>query len=549
MMVRVDLLRTSSKNAGTLRGEQGAVAIVVAVAMVALLSVVALVVDLGGLYKHDRDLQTMADAGALAGAQQLIVTQGDQLAAGEWAEDYVAYNAAALSAGSVVNPSNVIAEYSVDATSVTVDLTETGVPFSFARVFGRSTGEVHAHARAEVKYVNSLSNLFPVAIMYMQPKYFQLTAAGAWQFDLTSSAPEEDPTGIYDVGGTTCTNPAAGTYPVTLQAMDAYDNPIFVNKNGGPDPLPIGNWRVFDRKKPNGVWGARLNQDILGGDSDVTVTVEFGPEAVPPEAELLSANLGSDFSLHRQDTSNVFVAYDVTAPGADPRSSSGYTIVPLTVDGFGTLAEYVAFVDDAPLKSMIFDSPEGYAYSDPAPVGSTGAAVGAIITSLVLKNGDPYVMALGKTGNGLYSGNWRHADLYTGANIGQEIAELDPSSMIPELWGFNTPDGEPFQIDGQIQTQTGGSPGPILHALDTRTLNNSVPQDDARRIIFIPIVDFSANLAGNTWWTIIRFASFKITDYSKELGIVGEFVDWATNGSHQDSPTGLLYVETAVLTK
>ncbi len=48
----------------------------VALAMVALLSIVALVIDLGGLYSHKRDLQTAADAAALAGAQELVISDG-----------------------------------------------------------------------------------------------------------------------------------------------------------------------------------------------------------------------------------------------------------------------------------------------------------------------------------------------------------------------------------------------------------------------------------------------------------------------------------------
>ena len=45
----------------------------VAILLVVLLGVAALVIDLGGLYDRDRDLQTLADAGALAGVQELIV--------------------------------------------------------------------------------------------------------------------------------------------------------------------------------------------------------------------------------------------------------------------------------------------------------------------------------------------------------------------------------------------------------------------------------------------------------------------------------------------
>ena len=67
--------RTSPLSPSGLRDESGAVAIIVALVMVALLSIVALVIDLGGLYDHDRELQTAADAAALAGAQANVTAR------------------------------------------------------------------------------------------------------------------------------------------------------------------------------------------------------------------------------------------------------------------------------------------------------------------------------------------------------------------------------------------------------------------------------------------------------------------------------------------
>ncbi len=223
-------------------------------------------------------------------------------------------------------------------------------------------------------------------------------------------------------------------------------------------------------------------------------------------------------------------------------------MIPLTVGKSGTLAEYVAFVDDAPLEGLIFNSTDGYSYSSPPP-GTSPAAISAVIRAMVLKVGDPYVMALGRSGNGLYSGNWRHADLYTGANLKEEIGENDPASMIGNGWGYNTADGQPFHIGGQIESQTGGSVGQILQGLDDRTDNNHAPADDPRRVIIIPIVDFTASLSGTTSWTINSFAAFRITDYGKQEDIIGEFIEWVAPGSWQDAPPGPLYVKTVVLTE
>ena len=51
------------------RGEEGAVAIIVALLLVVLMAAVALTVDVGGLYLRRRALVNGADAGALAAAR------------------------------------------------------------------------------------------------------------------------------------------------------------------------------------------------------------------------------------------------------------------------------------------------------------------------------------------------------------------------------------------------------------------------------------------------------------------------------------------------
>src|SRR5512142_2949693 len=63
-------------------GEQGQAVVLSIVWMVVLLGLAGLVIDVGGWYKSQRDLQSQADASALAGAQDLPVdvTQAPSLA-------------------------------------------------------------------------------------------------------------------------------------------------------------------------------------------------------------------------------------------------------------------------------------------------------------------------------------------------------------------------------------------------------------------------------------------------------------------------------------
>src|SRR5665811_1261760 len=122
-----------------LRNESGAVAIIVALFMVVLMGLAALAVDGGDLYAQQRDLQTAADSGALAGA--LALARGDA-----WeteASDYVDKNRTANPNLAGATPAGVTLTQQIDGPAVLgsdgvlrdgvrVTLREDGVPLFFA---------------------------------------------------------------------------------------------------------------------------------------------------------------------------------------------------------------------------------------------------------------------------------------------------------------------------------------------------------------------------------------------------------------------------------
>lgn len=120
-------------------GETGAIAIIVALFLVALLVVAALVIDLGLLYQTKRELQTAADAGALAGAWELPKVG----AAESVAFTYAGKNDVQAPETDASTP------YSGDPTKIEVVCTRT-VPLTFARVIGHSASVVSARAVAQV---------------------------------------------------------------------------------------------------------------------------------------------------------------------------------------------------------------------------------------------------------------------------------------------------------------------------------------------------------------------------------------------------------------
>jgi hypothetical protein len=128
------------RRAEIIRGEGGAVAILFALLLVALLLVVALVVDLGLLYDTKRDLQTAADAGALAGAWELPTVSAAKSVAVDYA---VNKNDARAGEAAPTTP------YNGDPTKIEVVCTRT-VQNIFARVGGHATSVVSARAVAQI---------------------------------------------------------------------------------------------------------------------------------------------------------------------------------------------------------------------------------------------------------------------------------------------------------------------------------------------------------------------------------------------------------------
>jgi len=126
-----------------LREEKGVVAIVVAVFMVTAFALSALVIDVGSLYEERRHLQTVSDAAALAGAQELPDNTDEARIV---AADYVSKN------GRTIDPSTniIISQTYVDNDTIKVTLRTPDSPLYFARIFGRETAEVGAEATAIV---------------------------------------------------------------------------------------------------------------------------------------------------------------------------------------------------------------------------------------------------------------------------------------------------------------------------------------------------------------------------------------------------------------
>jgi Flp pilus assembly protein TadG len=526
---------------GIARDQEGVVAVIVALFMVVILVLAALVIDLGALYDHDRELQAAADAAALAGAQELIYSKGSLTAASAKAVEYVSLNADVSS----VEEAN-LAPWSpvVDLGSVTVDLRENRVKFSFAPIIGQTEGSVTAHAKAELKYLVSVNSVAPVALLLMNPERFRFvfkstngTRVGS--FDIVDS----DGDGTFgesgEGGGTLPAGLAAGLYEVTLQAIGTVDG----QEQVGLELPDIGLFRVSNPSDPKETL-YRVGMSRSGGTIYVQAVV-----APTVQGNTLQAELGKnrDFTLYRQGATQTF-AGSISAPtGTDNNTGYGTHDLEIKVDKkWITCGRYVAFNDDVPLKYLMME-PSFYAgYS--RQYGESDFQRAEIVTEIPhTGDGKTYVMKLGnQAGSGLYSGNWRLADIYAGHNTREEIAVFDTTVL--DTWKLNYP----LVIGGPLKPEPGASTGQVIQGMNDRIANS--PDDEAWRYVLVPFVDYAPDLAGSSRnYTIRAFAAFYIFDF-KDKGndkgeITGQFIRWLASGEWSDTPSGPLYVETAVLTE
>ncbi len=147
-------------------GQRGSVLIVVASAMLALTSVVALAIDVGLMTTARVEAQRAADSAALAGAGAFIVSPGNGGLARQLATEYAARNTVRFEAVAVLEDDIVI---DTDALTVSVFVRRNrergnAIPTYFARVFGVNEVNIAAMATAEAAPAGGINCLLPVAI-------------------------------------------------------------------------------------------------------------------------------------------------------------------------------------------------------------------------------------------------------------------------------------------------------------------------------------------------------------------------------------------------
>ena len=124
------------------KSENGVVAVIVALSIVALMMVTALTIDVGSLYEERRFLQTVADSAALAGVQELPENVDGAI---EKAIEYASRCSLNINYDDVEVSSTLAENDTISVNAINPD-----APLYFARVIGISETQVVASAKAIV---------------------------------------------------------------------------------------------------------------------------------------------------------------------------------------------------------------------------------------------------------------------------------------------------------------------------------------------------------------------------------------------------------------
>jgi hypothetical protein len=238
--------------------QEGATAVLVAVLIVVLLAFAAIVVDVGAVFAQRRQMQTAADAAALAGVQELPGSPAGALSA---ADAYALTNIAEADDRTF----NIESTF-VSNDTIVAQLRQTGMGLFFARFMGHNEAPVGATATAIIGSPRTYgSGVMPFGIIasgtiepsygYEPGQWIELVVdngdqeQGNWHFvDLTPYTDGENNTkGVISNGGTTDSLSIGDTI---YTQTGSPTNPNFNALNGYFDCAPHGlEALVYDEER------------------------------------------------------------------------------------------------------------------------------------------------------------------------------------------------------------------------------------------------------------------------------------------------------------
>ena len=534
------------------KNEKGAVAITIAIIMTALLGFTALVVDVGYLYEIRHQLQAAADAGALAGCQEMVLQAKDPdvVALSEAvARDYAVNKNLAAEATPTVD----IADQSVTVmTSRTVDL-------FFANIFGVSNRAVSALAKAEVAYLVGVRDLDPMGVPNPKPKEVKVEVVNQASGQVI---------GPYTLGGANFIDDIfeySGSIPVPGVGNYRIDV-IRVNNQGLEERIQGATALVVGSGTPVGEVTVEPNFVFAGTGTSVTITAKvFGNpgtiEACWPRPNgngqytVTLQNIGGD-TYRATTTVNLPVGY--------PSGADGYGAYPITVKVDGT--EYpsggaCAYIVTRDASVEVNDVDLGVNYV----AAGTLSAIPINVKVQGFEYEKLYTLFLdnGTTSGGNYYGldlDYREfapgggePDLPDGGNpngaAGNAFSDGLAALLHADPWAPTHP-YHYYRVGDYVWTKTGGMVGLLKSGIDTRIgsdsctwdmwKNNTTPHENRNqcpRLMTTPLVEESTYpTPGRSKVRIVGFAQFFIEQPPGGGDLKGRFVEYVKGGVYSKVP-------------
>jgi Flp pilus assembly protein TadG len=530
--------------------ETGSVLVTVVLSLTVLLGITALVLDLGAFRSHRRQLQTAADAGALAGAQKLINDPGQACSTAAY---YQRQNDNSTSAQNMVVDSNVDTSYCdvltapgcSQACSVRVQPVESNVPFDFGRVLGFTSTSINARARARIVYLTKSKGLLPFGVEDLRPSSVTIVIDRTGQrIPLAQSGCFAATTEGYPYwcSGAYVTNLPAGGSSVSLQAVDSTGQTITWSNIGyvGSDQSIAGGACTA---------GVVCVKDVTlspASDPYLYYTSTSTPKSFTVLAHLTGVASGTPVKISYATGGGApgngafSTATRISGTQADGVWSAGFTSasteqtagqdIYIRVGNGGNApttavpAQHAYARDDGDILQQYVQDRH---YIDPtAGAGSATRFVNFDVAFQVLVKGTLITLKLGGGGAQGNAGNYQGLDLDT--NTTWPTYHCYANGGVP-----NTADEvqhgscTPYAIGDPVQTQTGNFAGQVDQGLQARIgnspnqwdPNNPPPDGDPRwmSLILVPPLTFST-CNGTCTTHVIGFGDFYITDWSGQAG-------------------------------
>jgi len=240
-----------------INNESGQVIVIFALLIVALMGMMALVIDEGSVYEVRRHLQTVADSAALAGVHELPESPDNAV---QKAIEYAAINGVTITAGNVEIESTLAANDTIIVTAIDPD-----APLYFAGVLGTESASVGAKSKAIIAAPEELGGVVPFGVPEEDwtPGEEYILKAGppsgdgnfnALALDWSTGANEyrenikEGASTPYKIGDIVETEPGNMAGP-TKQGVNArvsnYENYTFDSFDSLTEELPEGGYRLL----------------------------------------------------------------------------------------------------------------------------------------------------------------------------------------------------------------------------------------------------------------------------------------------------------------